>query len=41
MANLNSNYRKNVKAFRKFVSGSVKSNKNRIETVVHDSGNAL
>ena len=39
MANVNSNYRKNVKAFWKFVSGSIKSNKNRIETLVDSSGN--
>ena len=41
MANVNSNYRKNIKTLLKFVSGSVKSNKNRIETSVDDSGNAF
>ena len=41
MANVNSNYRKSVKEFWKFVSGSVKSNKNRIDTLVDDSGNAF
>ena len=33
MANVNSNYRRNIKAFWKFVNGSIKSNaKNEIET---------
>ena len=41
MANVNSNYRKNIKGFWKFVSGSAKSNKNRIETLVDDNGNAF
>ena len=41
MANGNSNYRENIKAFWKFVSGLVKCNKNRIETLVDDRGNAF
>ena len=33
MANVNKNSRKNVKAFWKFVNGSVKSSKTRIESL--------
>ena len=41
MNNVNSNYRKNIKAFWKFVNGSIKSSaKNRIETLTDDSGNS-
>ena len=42
MDNVNSNYRKNIKAFWKFVNGSIKSNnKNKIETLTDDSGNSV
>ena len=41
MANVNNNYRKNIKAFWKFVNGSVKSNKNRIESLIDGSGNSF
>ena len=42
MNNVNSNYRKNIKAFWKFVNGSIKSSaKNRIETLTDDSGNSF
>ena len=41
MAKVNSNYRKNIKAFWKFVNGSIKSSaKNKIETLTDDSGNS-
>ena len=41
MANVNNNYRKNIKAFWKFVNGSVKSSKNRIESLIDGSGNSF
>ena len=42
MDNVNSNYRKNIKAFWKFVNGSIKSSdKNKIETLTDDSGNGF
>ena len=40
--NVNTNYRMNIKAFWKFVNGSIKSSaKNRIETLTGDSGNSF
>ena len=42
MDNVNSNYKKNIIAFWKFVNGSVKSSaKNKIETFADDSGNTF
>ena len=42
MDNVNSNYRKNIKAFWKFVNGAIKYNdKNKIETLTDDSGNSV
>ena len=42
MANVNNNYRKNIKAFWKFVNGSIKSSvKNRIETLTDGRGNSF
>ena len=42
MAKVNSNYRKNIKAFRKLVNGPIKpSVKNRIETLADGSGNSF
>ena len=42
MAKVNNNYRKNIKAFWKFVNGSIKSSvKNRIETLTDGSGNSF
>ena len=42
MNNVNSHYRKIIKAFWKFVNGSIKSSaKNRIETLTVDSGNSF
>ena len=42
MDNVNSNYRKNIKAFWKLVNGSIKSTaKNKIETLTDDSGNSV
>ena len=43
MANVNSKYRKNMKAlFWKFVNGSIKSSaKNRIEALTDDSGDSF
>ena len=41
MANVNNNYRKNIKAFWKFINGSVKSSKNRIEKLIGGSGNSF
>ena len=42
MANVNNNYRKNIKAFWEFVNGLVKSSaKNRIETLLDNSGNSV
>ena len=41
MDNVNNNYRKNIKALWKFVNGLVKSSKNRIETLIDDSGNSF
>ena len=42
MDNVNSNYRKNIKAFWKFVNGSINSSaKNKIETLTDDSGNSF
>ena len=39
---MNKNYRKNIKAFWKFVNGSIKSSsKNRIETLKDSSGNSF
>ena len=42
MAKVDSNYRKDIKAFSEFVNGSIKSNvKNRIETLTDGSGNSF
>ena len=42
MANVNSNYRKNIKVFWKFVNRSVKFNsKNRLKTLTDGSGNSF
>lgn len=42
MANVNSKYRKNIKALWKFVKGSIKcSAKNKIETLTDNSGNSF
>ena len=41
MVNVNNNYRKNIKAFWKFVNGSVKSSQNRIESLIDGSGNSF
>ena len=42
MANVNNNYRKNIKAFWKFVNGSIKSSaKNKIETLTDDRGSSF
>ena len=41
MANVNSNYRKNIKDFWKFVNWSIKCSKNRIETLIDASGNSF
>ena len=42
MDNVNSNYRKNIKAFWTFVNGSVKSSaKNKIETLTDDNCNSF
>ena len=41
MDNANNNYRKNIKAFWKFVNESVKSSKNRIEALIDGSGNSF
>ena len=42
MNNLNSNNRKNIKAFWKFANESIKSSaKNKIETFTDDSGNSF
>ena len=42
MAKLNHNYRKNIKAFKKFVNGSIKSSvNNRIETLTDGSDNSF
>ena len=41
MDNVKNNYRKNIKAFWKFVNGSVKSSKNRIEALTDGSGNSF
>ena len=42
MANANSNYWKNTKAFWEIVNGSIKSSaKNRIEILTDDSGNCF
>ena len=39
---VNSNYRKYIKAFWKFVNGSIKySAKNKVETLTDDSGNSF
>ena len=42
MTNVNINYRKNIKAFWKFVNWSIKSRaKNKIKTLTDDSGNSF
>ena len=41
MATINNNYQKNIKAFWKLVNGSVKSSKNRIETLSDGRGNSV
>ena len=37
----NHNYRKNIKAFWKFVNGSAKSSKNRIESLIEANDNSF
>ena len=39
MTNIKNNYRKNTKAFWKFVNGLVKSSKDRVDTLIDGSGN--
>ena len=41
MVNVTNNYSKNIQAFWKFVNGSIKSSKNRIETSIDGSGNSF
>ena len=42
MANVTNNYRTNIKAYWKFVNGSIKSSvKNRIETLADSNGNSF
>ena len=39
MANVNNNYRKNIKVLWKFVNRSIKSSKSKIEELIDGSGN--